>query len=315
MSEGITRREVLRAALASPIVAAASHFAQAQNNPNQVNQLTRAPGRVVGLDGAHAKQVQLVRRWRGSFCSSRIVNHGSKPVRVKEVVLFDIPLANPRETKLYGEGFQMLTQTGGTLGQPVNYSQYTDAQHYKLPAPADARVFYGMMTLSPPAVGHQLLAFTSRRRLAGQFYLRDKSLQVVVDTEGLELKPGESWILEEFTFRSGSDRDQLLTELTRRLAINHPPILGKRPPTGWCSWYCFGPRVTARQVLDNLDFIAKNIPQLKYIQIDDGYQPAMGDWLETGAEFGGNVQGVLKQIRARGFEPAILVNPALSDKL
>jgi alpha-galactosidase len=37
------------------------------------------------------------------------------------------------------------------------------------------------------------------------------------------------------------------------------------------------PRVTAQQVLDNLDFIAKNTPGLRYVQIDDGYQPAMGD--------------------------------------
>ncbi len=314
MSEGITRREVLKAALASPIVAAASHFAQTQNKPNQVSQLARAPGRVVAFDDTNAKQVQLVRRWRGSLCNSRLTNHGRKSVRVKEAVLFDIPLTLSPGTKLYGEGFQMLTQTGGTLGQPVNYSQYTDASHYKLPAPADARVFYGMMTLSPPSGGHNLFAFTSCRRFAGQFYLRDSSLQVVIDTEGLTLKPGETWELEEFTFRSGTDREQLLAELARRLNRNHPPILGKTPPTGWCSWYCFGPRVTAQQVLDNLDFIAKNVPQLKYIQIDDGYQPAMGDWLETGAAFGGNVQGVLKQIRARGFEPAIWVAPFVAEE-
>ena len=36
---------------------------------------------------------------------------------------------------------------------------------------------------------------------------------------------------------------------------------------------------------DNLDFIARSAPGLKYIQVDDGYQPAMGDWLETGAAF------------------------------
>jgi alpha-galactosidase len=86
------------------------------------------------------------------------------------------------------------------------------------------------------------------------------------------------------------------------------------PPTGWCSWYCFGPRVTAQQVLDNLEFIAKNAPGLRYVQIDDGYQPAMGDWLETGAAFGGNVQGVLKQIRERGFEPAIWVAPFVAEE-
>ena len=72
--------------------------------------------------------------------------------------------------------------------------------------------------------------------------------------------------------------------------------------------------MTAQQVLDNLDFIAKHTPGLKYIQIDDGYQPTMGDWLETGSAFGGNVQNVLKQIRDRGFEPAIWVAPFVAEE-
>ncbi|MGH9386506.1 MAG: alpha-galactosidase [Vicinamibacterales bacterium] len=86
------------------------------------------------------------------------------------------------------------------------------------------------------------------------------------------------------------------------------------PPSGWCSWYCFGPNVTAKQVLSNLDVIARDIPGLRYIQIDDGYQPVMGDWLETGNAFGGEVQAVLRQIRARGFEPAIWVAPFIADE-
>ena len=317
MSGRFTRREVLGLALASPFVSAVSLIGRAQKNAQQAEQeiVANARGRVVAVnDAPAARQVELLRRWRGQLCTSRLVNHGREPVSIKEVVLFDVPLKLPPETRLYGEGFQMLTQTGGTLSQPVNYSQYTDAQHYKLPAPADARVFYGMMTLSPPQAAQQLFAFTSCRRFCGQFYLRDSSLQVVIDTEGLELKPGETWELEEFSFRTGRDHEQLLAELALRLAVNHPPLRVKTPPTGWCSWYCFGARVTAQQVLDNLDFIAKNAPQLKYIQIDDGYQPAMGDWLETGAAFGGNVQGVLQQIRARGFEPAIWVAPFVAEE-
>ena len=57
----------------------------------------------------------------------------------------------------------------------------------------------------------------------------------------------------------------------------------------------------------------EHAPGLKYIQIDDGYQPAMGDWLETGAAFGGQVQTVLRQIRDRGFEPAIWVAPFIAE--
>jgi alpha-galactosidase len=314
----ISRRELLSLALASPLaaVAAGKGFArQPQTNPFNLQTFKQASSHVVPVtDSPAVKQVELIRQWRGSLCRSQLVNRGSLAVPVKEVVLFDLPLSLAPETRLYGEGFQMLSQTGGRLGRIADLGNYTDARHYKMAAPQGAKNLYGMMTMALPEGGNLLLAFTSCRRFTGQFYLRDSSLQVVVDTEGLELKPGETWQMEEFTFRAAADREALLAELAARLMSNHPPLRSKAPPTGWCSWYCFGPRVTARQVLDNLDFIARNSPGLRYIQIDDGYQPAMGDWLETGAAFGGNVQGVLKEIRQRGFEPAIWVAPFIAEE-
>ena len=307
----ITRREVLNLALASPILAAVPM----QPSPGlSLQDFLSAPGRVVTAGGEDMRDLALDRKWRGSLCTPRLVNNGKIGVRVKEVVLFDLKLNLPQESRLYGEGFQMLSQTGGSLAQPVDLSNLTDIKHYKMPMPPDVRSFYGLLTLTTPARADLLLAFTSCHRFSGQFRLMGSSLQVIVDTEGLELQPGGSWQLEEFTFRSGTDRAKLLDELAGRLTANHPPLRFNTPPTGWCSWYCFGPRVTAQQVRDNLDYIAKNAPGLKYIQIDDGYQPAMGDWLETGAAFGGNVQGVLKEIRDRGFEPAIWVAPFIAEE-
>jgi alpha-galactosidase len=311
----ISRREILDLALASPLLAALPIMGQKRKGLDRQSFLGARAGRVVPVgEASEVEQVKVIRQWNGSLCRSRLVNRGQSAARVKEVVLFEKTLSLPPVTMLYGEGFQMLSQTGGTLGQPVDLGNYTDAAHYKIPTPAGARAFYGMMTLATPEGDNYLLAFTSCRRFIGQFYLRDSSLQVIVDTEGLEIKPGETWELEEFTFRSGADREQLLEALANRLMATHPPLRFAKPPSGWCSWYCFGPRVTAEQVLDNLGFIAKNTPDLKYIQIDDGYQPAMGDWLETGAAFGGNVQGVLKQIREHGFEPAIWVAPFVAEE-
>jgi alpha-galactosidase len=307
----ISRRKILQLALLSPFAAALPRLVEAQSLRST---LLKAPGNVVPSDGADVSQIKLERRWSGSVCQSRLTNNGREPIKVKEVVLFDLQLSLPASARLYGEGFQMLSQTGGTLGQPADLGNYTDAKHYKLPAPPNAKAFYGMMTLSPTPGDHHLFAFTSCRRFIGQFYLNNPSLKVVVDTEGRELRAGETWELETFTYQSGSDRDRLLDNLAAQLIANHPPLHFPSPPTGWCSWYCFGPRVTAQQVLDNLDFIAKHTPGLRYVQIDDGYQPAMGDWLETGAAFGGNVQGVLKQIRERGFEPAIWVAPFVAEE-
>jgi alpha-galactosidase len=315
----LTRRDVLRLAAGAPLAAITPALLGAQSAARAAGLLDldafkRAPGAVVGLDGAAPASVRLERIWDGARCRSRVKNGGPAAVRVREVVLFDVPHALPGATRLYGEGFQMLSQTAGTLAQPQDLGDYTDAKHYRMPQPADATVAYNLITLAPLTGDRVLAAFTSCRRFSGRFELRPGSLRVVVDTEGRELRPGEDWDLEEFAFLSGGDREGLLARAADAIGANHPRLPFPAPPSGWCSWYCFGPKVTADDVLRNLDVIARDVPGLRYIQIDDGYQPAMGDWLETGAAFGGNVQGVLKAIRAKGFEPAIWVAPFIAEK-
>jgi alpha-galactosidase len=268
-----------------------------------------APWRVITVDGSPASGVALTRTWEDSRCHFRLENKGRQPVAIKELILFDVRHGLARETPFYGEGFQMLSQTGGTIGSPIDLGNYTDPKHYKLPEPRGARTVHGLAIL-----GDKVLAFASCRRFNGKFNVSPLAVEVAIDGDGLTLAAGEQWELEEFLFLEGKDREALLAQVADRLQRNHRPLRFPVPPSGWCSWYCFGPNVTAKQVLDNLDVIAKEIPGLKYIQIDDGYQPAMGDWLETGKAFGGNVQDVLRQIRARGFEPAIWVAPFIAEK-
>jgi alpha-galactosidase len=314
----LTRRDVVRLALLAPLAGVGGQ--QAASGEGRLPRgldlevLKRSPGRAVPEgDPSHALDVELHREWNGPTCRPRLVNTGRHPLALREVVLFDVSHDLPPETSLYGEGFQMLSQTGGTLGQPLDLGGYTDAKHYRLPQPDGSRVLYSLLTLTAPAGAHAVLAFTSCHRFSGRFLLQDGVIQVVVDTEGLELAPGAAWELEELTFLAGPDRDALLDDVARRLNQNHPPLRFPSPPAGWCSWYCFGPRVTAQQVLANLDTIAARIPGLRYVQVDDGYQPAMGDWLDTGPAFGGDVRGVLKAIRERGFEPAIWVAPFIAE--
>jgi alpha-galactosidase len=71
--------------------------------------------------------------------------------------------------------------------------------------------------------------------------------------------------------------------------------------------------VTAEKIVENLQVIRAELPELRFVQIDDGYQPWMGDWLETGKAFGGGVQDVLRAIRDAGLEPAIWVAPFVAS--
>ncbi len=291
----MNRREFLALTAAAPALAA-------------VFDPRKSPARVV----PETANLNVERIWKGDFCQSRLVNRGDSAVRVNEVVLFDIQHDLPADTHLYGESFQMLSQTSGTLGKPVDLG-YSELKHYKIPQPDGVTVVSGLMTIAPLSGETTALAFTSCRRFNGRFYLSLGRIQVVIDTEGLEIAPGAAWELDELFVASGS-RQMLFRRVADQIAKNHPARMFQPEPTGWCSWYCFGPRVTAQNVLDNLDAIAKQIPSLKFVQIDDGYQSAMGDWLATGKAFGGDVLGVLKEIRSRGFEPAIWVAPFIAEK-
>src|SRR5215813_14105789 len=145
----ISRRKLLHLALLSPLAATLPQSLR--------RSLLTGPSAVVSDDDV--SKVKIVRRWKGSVCHAQIVNQGTQPARIKEVLLFDLSLSFPATTRLYGEGFQMLSQTSGTLGQPTDLGNYTDAKHYKLP-----NAFYGMMMVSPSPREHHLFAFTSCRR-------------------------------------------------------------------------------------------------------------------------------------------------------
>src|SRR5256885_9783010 len=128
----ISRRDILKFALVSPLAAALQSRLSCSNAPSSV---------IPAVDGADVSQIKLERRWSGAVCQSRLTNNGRGPVKIKEVVLFDLQLSLPASTRVYGEGFQMLSQTSGTLGQPTDLGNYTDAKHYKLPAPPNAKAF------------------------------------------------------------------------------------------------------------------------------------------------------------------------------
>ena len=294
---------------------AASALCAAETSP-VLERLRSAPASVRLADGSVASDsaVKVERVWQGPVCRSRLRNTGTVPLRISRVNLFDFAHGLSGGTPFYGEAFQMLDQLGGTLAKPEDWGTYPDRRHYKLDEPEGLRTAHGMLLLRPAGADQVLLGFASCRRFDGRLGFDGTRLLVSLDTEGLALAPGETWELEEFLTLVGPDREALLDALAGRIEQAHPRRAGFRaPPMGWCSWYCFGPGVTATNIYANLDWIAKNAPELRYIQIDDGYQPWMGDWLETGKSFGGDIKAVLKEIRARGFEPAIWVAPFVAS--
>ena len=78
---------------------------------------------------------------------------------------------------------------------------------------------------------------------------------------------------------------------------------------GWCSWYHYFGDVTAADVAANLA-LADDWP-FEVFQIDDGYQRAIGDWLETNEKFPDGLPRLARDIADRGFRPGIWLAPFL----
>jgi alpha-galactosidase len=86
--------------------------------------------------------------------------------------------------------------------------------------------------------------------------------------------------------------------------------LPRPAPTVWCSWYHYFTQVTEADVLENLDVMdALELP-VEVVQLDDGYEAEIGDWLELSGRFR-SLGELVDRIRQRGRRTGIWVAPFL----
>ena len=81
-------------------------------------------------------------------------------------------------------------------------------------------------------------------------------------------------------------------------------------PTGWCSWYELSGGVTEADMIANVEFCAAHFDRrfFGYVQLDDGYQRATGDW-QANDKFPHGHRWLSDQIHARGFKAGLWVAP------
>ena len=81
-------------------------------------------------------------------------------------------------------------------------------------------------------------------------------------------------------------------------------------PTIWCSWYHYFTGVTEQDVLENLDAVDELRLPVDVVQLDDGYEAEIGDWLALSGRFR-SLGDLVARIRDRGRRAGIWVSPLL----
>ena len=135
-------------------------------------------------------------------------------------------------------------------------------------------------------------------------------ISVHKDLSGLDLShsfPGiDIWV---GTGEEAGLFDQYFARLKENAENWRVPDTSMQGSLNWTSWYRYFNRVTAKDVLENVASIQKSGLPFRYVQIDDGWQTAVGDWRSVKSTFPDGMQALATAIRDQGFQPGLWLAP------
>jgi alpha-galactosidase len=157
-----------------------------------------------------------------------------------------------------------------------------------------------------------LAGFLSANHWLGQVYADRKSgaFAAAVLLDGHELAPREQVEMPALRLALGP-QGALLPDYADAVALELHARPSGHVHTGWCSWYYYFTGVTEAAVQENLRTTraAQDTLPVDLVQIDDGYQTAIGDWLSVNGKFPSGMAAVAERIREAGFRPGIWLAP------
>jgi len=87
-------------------------------------------------------------------------------------------------------------------------------------------------------------------------------------------------------------------------------------PVGWCSWYLYFTEITQEEMINNLEVFKKNKEEIpiNFIQLDDGYQKAIGDYNIINEKFPKGLYWLFDKIKTAGYNAGIWTGPFFAVK-
>jgi len=275
--------------------------------------------------GALALELRAEASGDAATVEARVCNRSDREVRVASVLCgFRWSGHGATSLRFLRHGWQSWSFTGvrdlDATGEPEFPSgPWLRGMHHALGAvPPDRRGWHesDLVTAigASPAGPACVVGVLEQGRSFGVVFVRRAGEAVEIEVEhclDATLAPGEARVLEAVHIALGPDAGRLL----EAFADAHARCADARAAypfvTGWCSWYHYFADVDEAAVLRNLEALAKSRDELPVdvVQIDDGYQRAVGDWLQTNAKFPRGLAPLAAEIRAAGFTPGLWTAP------
>jgi alpha-galactosidase len=247
------------------------------------------------------------------------------PIRVQSFSVLDGATldvgAAPETLSFYKHGWQSWSPTLvlNCAGEDIPVSPPVSAQGTQ-PQPAAGRFVSDLVTsVVDPKTDYGIVAgfVTAADQFSHLWFDRDLSLFSAVSwTDGIEIAP-KAVLASETLYLQPSTRPALALErYGDALAREMEALPVGEVTSGWCSWYYYFQDISEAEVLANLEFLTENrdVLPVEYVQIDDGYQSEIGDWLTPNEKFPHGMKWIADEIHARGYKAGIWLAPFLAGK-
>ena len=242
-----------------------------------------------------------------------VANRGDRTVRVRSVSLVYGVAGARGPVRMLRHGYQSWSPSSvAVLGEDVDPSTLADLPFLQAVHHADQRTarsgelrseWVTVLADGPDATDAAvLLGFEGGDRHDGTLRLAPGDA---------ELAAGAHRELHPLVVEHGrvADASPMLERWAERVGRVGGARVDAPYQVGWCSWYQYFHDVTEADITANLAR-ADQWP-FEVFQVDDGFQAAVGDWLETNDRFPSDLSGLASSIRASGRTPGLWLAPFL----
>ena len=169
-----------------------------------------------------------------------------------------------------------------------SYCWFRKGESYRLIASLDERA------------GYTIFRYDSRKEI----------LTLERDATGVEHNGGSFPLLDLF-IAEGTETE-VFDSWFRALGISPRT---ERKIAGYSSWYNRYQEISEEAIREDLEGCRTLFNAGDLFQIDDGWEPKVGDWLETdGKKFPNGLRGIVDEIHADGFRAGLWLAPFVAEK-
>lgn len=245
-----------------------------------------------------------------------ITNGTDAPVTVDRVALRWLIRGVDGPLRMFVNGWQSWSGAGGAVvgrdedpaNRPGALSFLRAGLHADPAAPPPGELRSELVTALADDAGGVCLGFDGGDRHDGTFRVLGDRLRAEAYLGGVTLAAGERRRLHPVRVAAGDPGVELARWAdwagARSGARTTAPF-----QVGWCSWYHYFHDVTEDAFRANLA-LAGDWP-FELFQLDDGFQPAIGDWLTTNEKFPSSLEKLAAEVAAAGLQPGLWIAPFL----